>query len=110
MGREDLVFTRRSLVVVAVLCVFGSTAAGAAVAAWKVRDREEEVIAKATTIATAAATAAAISAVQPYVIEMRAHTAADAVDADAIKERVRKVERRVGLDGTPPAQNGPNGR
>ncbi len=98
MSREDLVFTRRSIVVVAVLSALGGPLLGGFVAAWRLRDREEALAARFEATATVAAVAAAEKAVGPVLLELREHKAADVAETKAISDRVGRVEKRVGLD------------
>jgi hypothetical protein len=97
MSREDLVFTKRAMVVVAVLAVIGSQVITGVLAGWRAAQMQDELVSRAT----AAATAAAVAAVQNSVLPLREwqahHDGLDDARQAAVEARVTRCEKR--LDG-----------
>jgi Tfp pilus assembly protein FimT len=97
MSREEYVFSKKAMVVVAVLSVLGSVAMGGLMIGFRMNSIEGEITSKATL----AATAAAVSAVQTVVVPVREsgvkHEALDDQRVADLKARIERIEER--LDG-----------
>lgn len=104
MSREDLVFTKKAIVVVAVLSVLGAVAVGGASAAWGLSRMRDDITTTATQAATAAAVAAAQAAIAPVREQLARHEAVD----DGREQRLRQdVDEVRGLIFRPAWDPGP---
>lgn len=87
MSREDLVFTRRALVVVAVLSTLGSVGLAGAVVAWRTAVAISSIEAKAS-----AAVARVEATVQVVQLAQVGHEREDKAVTAAIIERIGRIE------------------
>jgi hypothetical protein len=95
VSREDLVFTRRAIVVVAVLSVLGTVALGGGTAMVAVYRMRDEITLAATQAATTAAVAAAQGAIYPVREKVIGHEREDDARVDDIKRRLGRLEDRL---------------
>lgn len=104
MSRDDQIFTKRGIVLVAALSTLGGWAIQALVAGWRTRDEmaklEDVIVQKATVAATAAAVAAVQATVEPVKVDLASHKGSDTEmhraetqRIDDLKEEVRALRR-----------------
>lgn len=95
MSREEMVFSKRAMMVVAVLSVLGAQLLGGFIAGLRTARAQDEVVQKATAAATAAAVAAVQTSVEPLKIEMARHEAMDDERQKATDHRQEETIDRV---------------
>ena len=98
MSREEFVFSKQAMVVVAVLSVLGSIAVGGLMIGLRMNGLEEQITVKATTAATAAAVAAVQTVVVPVKEQVIKHDALDDQRVKDIQARVERLEARLDRD------------
>jgi hypothetical protein len=102
MSREDLVFTKRAMVTVAVLAVLGSQLITGVLTGLRLATAKEEMTGKATAAATAAAVAAVQTSVAPLEKWQAHHDGLDDARQAAVEQeqsrqaaRLERLEQRA---------------